>query len=37
LVQQVMTIFQPVIRQYADQWYHFVEVWPYQSFKEQLP
>jgi lauroyl/myristoyl acyltransferase len=26
--QQIMRAFEPVIRQYLDQWYHFVPVWP---------
>lgn len=28
LTQQIMTVFEPVISQYADQWYHFVPIWP---------
>jgi lauroyl/myristoyl acyltransferase len=31
LTQQIMSIFEPVIRQYLDQWYHFVPVWPNQN------
>jgi KDO2-lipid IV(A) lauroyltransferase len=27
LTQQIMRVFEPVIRQYPDQWYHFVPVW----------
>ncbi len=27
LTQQIMRVFEPVIRQYLDQWYHFVPVW----------
>lgn len=27
LSQQVMDVFAPLIRQYADQWYHFVTIW----------
>jgi KDO2-lipid IV(A) lauroyltransferase len=29
LTQQIMTVFEPLIRQYADQWYHFVPIWPH--------
>jgi predicted RND superfamily exporter protein/lauroyl/myristoyl acyltransferase len=28
LTQQIMRAFEPVIRTHADQWYHFVPVWP---------
>ena len=28
LTQEIMRAFEPAIRQYADQWYHFVPVWP---------
>jgi predicted RND superfamily exporter protein/lauroyl/myristoyl acyltransferase len=28
LTQQILRVFEPAIRQYADQWYHFVPVWP---------
>ncbi len=28
LTQEIMRQFEPAIRQYADQWYHFVPVWP---------
>ena len=28
LTQNLITIFEPIIRQYLDQWYHFVPVWP---------
>ncbi|MGV3771468.1 MAG: lysophospholipid acyltransferase family protein [Verrucomicrobiales bacterium] len=28
LAQKIMTSFEPAIRQYADQWYHFVPIWP---------
>lgn len=28
LNQQIMRAFEPAIRQYSDQWYHFVPVWP---------
>lgn len=28
LVQRIMTGFEPVIRAHADQWYHFVPIWP---------
>jgi len=28
LTQQIVRAFEPGIRQYADQWYHFVPVWP---------
>lgn len=26
--QQIMTAFEPHIRKYADQWYHFIPIWP---------
>jgi lauroyl/myristoyl acyltransferase len=28
LTQQIMTAFEPVIREHLDQWYHFVPIWP---------
>lgn len=28
LTQAILTAFEPVIRQHADQWYHFVPIWP---------
>lgn len=28
LTQEIMRAFEPSVRQYADQWYHFVPVWP---------
>jgi uncharacterized protein len=28
LTQRIMDVFEPLIRQYADQWYHFVPLWP---------
>jgi lauroyl/myristoyl acyltransferase len=28
LTQRIMTAFQPAIREYLDQWYHFVPIWP---------
>jgi uncharacterized protein len=28
LTQEIMRAFEPAIQQYADQWYHFVPVWP---------
>jgi lauroyl/myristoyl acyltransferase len=28
MTQQIMQTFEPLIRQHADQWYHFVPVWP---------
>jgi lauroyl/myristoyl acyltransferase len=31
LTQQIMRAFEPAIRQYCDQWYHFVPVWPHTS------
>ena len=33
LTQQMMTIFEPIIRQYLDQWYHFVPIWPNKTGK----
>ncbi len=28
LTQQILRVFEPVIRQYPDQWFHFVPLWP---------
>ncbi len=28
LAQAIVTAFEPVIRKHADQWYHFVPIWP---------
>jgi predicted RND superfamily exporter protein/lauroyl/myristoyl acyltransferase len=28
LTQEIMRAFEPAIRQYPDQWYHFVPIWP---------
>jgi lauroyl/myristoyl acyltransferase len=28
LTQEIMRAFEPEIRQYADQWFHFVPIWP---------
>jgi KDO2-lipid IV(A) lauroyltransferase len=28
LTQQILTAFEPEIREYLDQWYHFVPIWP---------
>jgi len=28
LTQKIMSVFEPVILQYLDQWYHFVPIWP---------
>jgi lauroyl/myristoyl acyltransferase len=28
LNQEIMRAFEPAIRKYSDQWYHFVPVWP---------
>jgi KDO2-lipid IV(A) lauroyltransferase len=28
LTQQVMSVFEPIIRLYLNQWYHFVPLWP---------
>ena len=28
LTQKIMTVFEPSIRQYITQWYHFVPIWP---------
>jgi len=28
LTQEILRAFEPVIRQYPDQWYHFVPIWP---------
>jgi lauroyl/myristoyl acyltransferase len=31
LTQDVMRVFEPAVRQYADQWYHFLPIWPDQK------
>jgi KDO2-lipid IV(A) lauroyltransferase len=28
LTQEIVNLFEPVIRQHLDQWYHFVPIWP---------
>jgi len=28
LTQKIMSVFEPLIRQYITQWYHFVPIWP---------
>ncbi len=28
LTQKIMSVFEPLIRQYVTQWYHFVPIWP---------
>ncbi len=28
LTQKIMSAFEPVIRQYINQWYHFIPIWP---------
>jgi KDO2-lipid IV(A) lauroyltransferase len=28
LTQEILRVFEPLIRQYASQWYHFVPIWP---------
>jgi KDO2-lipid IV(A) lauroyltransferase len=28
LTQQIISVFEPVIREHLDQWYHFVPIWP---------
>jgi lauroyl/myristoyl acyltransferase len=28
LTQEIMRAFEPEIRQHADQWFHFVPIWP---------
>ena len=28
LTQEILRAFEPVLRQYPDQWFHFVPVWP---------
>ncbi len=33
LTQQIIRAFEPAIRQYVDQWYHFVPVWPNHNSK----
>ena len=30
LTQQIVSTFEPIIRDHLDQWYHFVPVWPQQ-------
>ena len=34
LTQQIMRAFEPEIRQHADQWFHFVPIWPAPSAAE---
>ena len=29
--REILSVFEPVVRQYADQWYHFVPIWPESS------
>ncbi|MGH7971041.1 MAG: HAD-IC family P-type ATPase, partial [Limisphaerales bacterium] len=31
LTQTLISVFEPLIRQYPDQWYHFIPVWPLDS------
>jgi len=31
LTQKILRAFEPAIRQHADQWYHFVPIWPEQT------
>ena len=31
LTQRIMQVFEPLIRQHLDQWYHFVPIWPEQN------
>lgn len=31
LTQEIMRAFEPAIRQYCDQWYHFVPIWPHRG------
>jgi lauroyl/myristoyl acyltransferase len=33
LTQKMMTAFEPIIRENAEQWYHFVPAWPEQELK----
>jgi len=28
LTQEIISVFEPVIRQHLDEWYHFVRIWP---------
>jgi lauroyl/myristoyl acyltransferase len=28
LTQEIMGVFEPVIRRYLSQWYHFIPIWP---------
>jgi KDO2-lipid IV(A) lauroyltransferase len=35
LTQQIVTVFEPIIRQYLDQWYHFVPIWPNSSMEKR--
>ncbi|MCP5521184.1 MAG: lysophospholipid acyltransferase family protein [Verrucomicrobiales bacterium] len=34
LAQAIITAFEPVIREHADQWYHFVPIWPEETNSE---
>lgn len=31
LTQEIMRAFEPALRQYCDQWYHFVPIWPHSA------
>jgi KDO2-lipid IV(A) lauroyltransferase len=34
LTQRIITVFEPIIREYIDQWYHFVPIWPQRESPE---
>ena len=35
LTQEILRAFEPAIRQHADQWYHFVPIWPQDAPRAQ--
>jgi lauroyl/myristoyl acyltransferase len=37
LTQEILRAFEPAIRQYPEQWYHFVPIWPPGAEKQQKP
>jgi len=37
LTQEIMRTFEPIIRQYLDQWYHFVPLWPDHDAVKETP
>src|SRR5207237_8426346 len=37
LTQEIIRVFEPVIREHLNQWYHFVPVWPSERNKLDRP